>query len=561
MGAIGVSSHEEGEFISNIFFREKPNGQIRIILNLKSLNHFIDYKHFKMEHLNFITDMVRNLDWFGSIDLTDAYFSVSVHEEHWKFLKFKWNGTLFHYRVLVFGLSSAPRVFTKLCKPVLAILRGTHLIRCSLYLDDLLLMNGSESNLNRDLNLAKSLLTNLGFSINIKKSILTPTQNIRHLGFMIDSTSMCLSIPPDKIELLEDRCRRTINSGHCISIREVASVIGVLIANCVASKWGQLFYRNLERDKIQNLKSNRGNFDSFMKLSVKAISDLNFWLSTEKQIPSFFGHTPVALTITSDASGVGWGAHCNEQRTGGKWLNFESKNHINWLELKASWLALQCFAKQLTNKHISLKLDNSCAIYYLNNKGGVVEHLDHLAKDIWLWCKSRNLSIHASHIPGKENVIADFESRNFKESTEWSLSRNCFTLITSHFGVPDIDLFASRLNYKVTPYISWFPDPKCSGVDAFSLNWDQFKLAFVFPPFNLVGKVVAKTIQEKAEILLVAPLWNTQYWYPMIMSCTLGEPFKLPCCPDTITLSHDESVKHPIWAKLNLYCFRLSGKR
>ena len=43
--------------------------------------------------------------------------------------------------------------------------------------------------------------------------------------------------------------------------------------------------------------------------------------------------------IFSDASTEGWGVHYGDQQTGGRWLTSEAAKHINWLELKASWLA------------------------------------------------------------------------------------------------------------------------------------------------------------------------------------------------------------------------------
>lgn len=107
IGAIVACKHEDGEFISNIFTRTKSNGKTRIILNLKPLNEFLVYEHFKMEHIDFVTEIVQHEDWFASIDLSDAYFAVPIHSTHRKFLKFFWRRRLFCYTVMVFGLSVA----------------------------------------------------------------------------------------------------------------------------------------------------------------------------------------------------------------------------------------------------------------------------------------------------------------------------------------------------------------------------------------------------------------------------------------------------------------------
>ena len=122
-GATEPSSHEEGEVISPIFIRPKRDGSMRTIINLKFLNEFIAYKHFKLESLTDVINLMSRDCFFAKIDLKDAYFSVSIALEHRKYLKFLWRGVLYQFTCLRFGLSCAPGFFTKLLKPVVAILR------------------------------------------------------------------------------------------------------------------------------------------------------------------------------------------------------------------------------------------------------------------------------------------------------------------------------------------------------------------------------------------------------------------------------------------------------
>ena len=177
------------------------------------------------------------------------------------------------------------------------------------------------------------------------------------------------------------------------------------------------------------------------------------------------------LFVNSDASLTGWGASCNGQTTGGRWSLSESNNHINFLELLAAFLALQSFVSQ-SNIHVRLKLDNTTAVSYINNMGGIrSEPLNTLAKQIWHWCMSREIWLSAQYVPGDLNAEADSASRLFSEDLEWSLHPTIFSELQSTIWSPDIDLFASRLNFKVEKYVSWHPDPGAYAVDAFSLSW------------------------------------------------------------------------------------------
>jgi hypothetical protein len=152
-------------FISNMFAIPKKLGGMRPILNLKCLNRFIVYQQFKMEGLDCVKYIIQPGDWMAKTDLQDAYFLVAVTLEHRKFLRFFWNDVLYDYSCLPFGLSSAPRVFTKLLKPVVAYLRELG-IRLVIYLDDLLILNNSISGQLHDLRIVINLLESLGFIVN-----------------------------------------------------------------------------------------------------------------------------------------------------------------------------------------------------------------------------------------------------------------------------------------------------------------------------------------------------------------------------------------------------------
>ena len=117
-----LSPQEEG-FVSNIFLVPKSEGKWRLILNLKSLNQFVIHEHFKMEDIRCVRDLLNKGDYMCKLDLKNAYLSIPIQQSFRKFPMFSWQGKLYEYTALPFGLSAAPRVFTKVLKPVLATLR------------------------------------------------------------------------------------------------------------------------------------------------------------------------------------------------------------------------------------------------------------------------------------------------------------------------------------------------------------------------------------------------------------------------------------------------------
>lgn len=167
--------------------------------------------------------------------------------------------------------------------------------------------------------------------------------------------------------------------------------------------------------------------------------------------------------------------------------------------MKAAFFALKCFAKDLENCDVLLRIDNTTAVAYINRMRGIqFRNLSAIAKKIWKWCERRNLWIYASYIPSKENAIADEESRRIEKETEYSLSQESFEMLCRALNFPTIDLFASRTNAKCDSYVSWKKDPHSVVVDAFTIDWGK-QFFYAFPPFALVPKVLKKIYNDQAR--------------------------------------------------------------
>ena len=93
-----------------------------MILNLKKLNKYIDSKYFIMESLQNVLHMVKSGVWMASVHLKDACYSVPIHEEYQKYLKFLWEDPL-KFIGMSNGYGPTMRTFTKLVKPPCSFLK------------------------------------------------------------------------------------------------------------------------------------------------------------------------------------------------------------------------------------------------------------------------------------------------------------------------------------------------------------------------------------------------------------------------------------------------------
>ena len=153
---------------------------------------------------------------------------------------------------------------------------------------------------------------------------------------------------------------------------------------------------------------------------------------------------------------------------------------------------------------------------------------------------------------------ADFNSRHFSDTTEWFLKKDIFLRLSDQFFKPDIDLFASRLNFQIQKFVSWFPQPGAYRSDAFSLCLSHFS-PYIFAPFNMISKVLNKIVEDKvSKALLIVPHWPCQTWFPMLISLLSDFPVTLPRHQDLLMLPHNNQP-HPMRKSLSLVGVIVSG--
>jgi len=116
-GSIELATHSG--FMSRLFCIPKKTGDLRPVLNLRPLNAYITPQTFKMETMEMVCRLINKDDYLTSLDLQDAFHHIPIHPHSCHYLQFRWKGKQYQFKVLPFGLSLAPLIFTKVLRPIL----------------------------------------------------------------------------------------------------------------------------------------------------------------------------------------------------------------------------------------------------------------------------------------------------------------------------------------------------------------------------------------------------------------------------------------------------------
>ena len=403
----GEALHPTG-FYSSIFVVPKHTGGLYPILNLKHFNHYVHIPSFKMLTLKNVWQLIQQGDFAFSIDLQDAYLHICIVKHH---LCFVWHNVPYQWKVLLFGLATAPRVFISLMKPILFLCHCKGL-RIVIYLDDILVLVHSKWMGKKICLFLFSLLVHLGLHINFSKLDLCLSQSFTFLGLCWDTVCMLVSLPPDKLADIQQLALSLLCTPH-VTVHKVMSFLGK--ANVCTNGHSQLqcLCHVIQSDML-----------SVYHLPTQLLSHVHFSLSSLYQLEqlSNLQQSPVPLqfplpdvVIATDATPTHWAFYFQGSglplSVSGAWSGSLSRAHIALQELQAAAIMLHRMAFCLSGKVVALHLDNSTAKVYLCSQGGTVSpFLSRLACQILSLTNKHGITLLPAYIPTHLNVEADFLS-------------------------------------------------------------------------------------------------------------------------------------------------------
>ena len=433
----------------------KPDRKPRLVIDLsRNLNTFLRYEYFSYSSVRDATELSSQGCWYGKLDLSNCFLSFPLHPSAQPHFIFRFEGQLYQFVCMPFGLASAPRVCTQLLSVVahrLAMSGVQHVVR---YLDDFLFISHSERSMTAILGTAQQLFSDFGLVVNTDKTE-GPAQQISFLGIQLDSLAQTMSCTPARLAELSALLGSAL-AEQKIRLSFLATLIGKLQFAATVLPGARPFVRRMldlqqqhnrrvgshhRRDSTVpgSATSRRLHFSlqhSCVYTDHGFRADARFWLAHIHQwngTAKWRSAQAAPFCIASDASLTGFGfylesapAHIDTShwppgvRVGTGYSGLYSDNHrhlhadsgqMTWCELFAVYAALLTYRTVLRHSCVLFFVDNETDVHILNRQATRSARLAGLLREIYSISLSDNISIYARHRSGVDNVLADYLSR------------------------------------------------------------------------------------------------------------------------------------------------------
>ena len=234
-----------------------------------------------------------------------------------------------------------------------------------------------------------------------------PTSSLVFLGFELDTEVMEVRLPPQKLRRILDLVEDWLHKRACKK-HDLECLLGHLQHAAIVVRPGRTLVRRL----LELLAAFR-NRDHWIRLGCAVHSDQQWWscfMEGWNGVSLISRMAPQRIPLVSDASGslgcgVFWGPHCFQWQWEGR--------ASDWTIAPKELLLIVC-SLAIWGKHsrVECRCDNAAVVAVVNSGKAKDSTLLHLLQCLFFVAAHYSVHIHASHIPGKDNVAADALSRN-----------------------------------------------------------------------------------------------------------------------------------------------------
>ena len=505
-----------------IISKPEPQGmKHRLIADCRAINAHLNTKHFKLDHIREIFPFLQKGMWATKIDLKDAYFHLALNPTFRPYIRMQVGENLWEFQAACFGLSPLPQLFMTLMKPLQKFWRKRG-VQIFVYLDDLLLLSRTKLQVEQHTQLVLQTLKNAGFQVNLKKSQVEASQQVIHLGFLLDVQTGHLKLVPQKLKQIKKQLGKIVCM-RSMSCRKMAAILGQ-IRSCLPA----LPFLRAFSDKLVSFVNQQISTGWDTQLSIpQELKDqlVNLKeLLTQNPGQSFQDNQTQRQHLHSDSSDWGW---AGLDLTTGKFVQEfwrkEANLHINVKELKAAVETVRSLAQP--NSRVLLSVDNQVIFYYLRKSGGKLPQYNQILRPFLRWCLTNRVHLSIEWVPSKE-MMADSLSRLPMDRGDYTLHPPLFQWILKYMSPwinPTVDCFASPGNHQLPQYISRNPHHSALLTDALTCSLESLKEIYANPPWSVVQNWLIRLRDNKhLRCLFICPFWVSIRCWPL--SNQLKEP-------------------------------------
>lgn len=400
--------------------KNKP-GKWRLIVDLsspqgESINDGIDadrssLSYASLDHLAALVVSTGRGALLVKADVKEAYRMVPVHPDDQHLLGVQWEGSVYVDKVLPFGLRSAPKIFSAVADAIQWTLFHNGIQKGLHYLDDFILVAKDLQSARSQRDILQSTFRNLNVPMEESK-LEGPSPCLTFLGIEVDTMSLQVRLPRDKLVSLKDSLRYSIQR-RTLTKKELQRLTGLLQFATKVVRPGRPFLRRLYA--MQDIGSHPNHF---IRLNLPARADIMWWYIFMEEWNGVsllwdLGLQQPNLQVYSDASGSwGCGAFLDPL-----WFHIEWPARLQPLsiavkELCPVVLAAAIFGQRWAGKVVQFVVDNEAVVEVIKATYSKDLHMMHLIRLLVFFASRYDFWFSATHIPGKLNVVADALSRN-----------------------------------------------------------------------------------------------------------------------------------------------------
>ena len=576
-GAIKETRRERIKCVLAMDVKVNAKGKRRLCVDARPVNKYEVKRKFKFESLQKEgRDIFLGQKCGAIVDLSHAYHHIDMEEESTRYLGIKWKERYYVFKVLPFGLQSAPFVFCTVLAEVVRVFREKA-IRVLWYMDDLPHADVCERRQLKNTTFIIQFLRRCGFIIEPEKKCVgykEPLQTLPALGFDIDLPRQLYLVPSEKMERIEERARELMveyRAGRKVQVKRLASMAGLVVSTGLALGG---IVRIMTRHMYRNIgnRETRGEWKQKVFISGDSFGELKFIATKLRSFNgkpiSRVGDNLVEIQGCSDASDVAYGgflqvAHDPDgsivkrvqkralekgmtikvvesvaklARTGiefrGELTREQQEKSSTWREGYGLERLVDFAAPFLKGMRLKVNLDNIALVFGLGGSvrnfeekvyGGSKKYdIQKLLRKIIDRCIKDDITMLANWVPRDENERADYLSK-MTTHYDFALGRWSFRRCEQAWGPHSIDRFSSSDTVLVSSgrynarFLQAGEAEGCEGIDAFNYDWSG-ENNWCHAPFKLIGQVVNHMRSCGATGTILVPMWKKAAWWPLLRS-------------------------------------------